>query len=327
MPKRSGAATAVLLAFALAPFALAREARAQAPTPDPAPPAPVEAPRPLVAKVEHFFASAPDADRLFLFFRDTLQLPQVWGYQSWGDFASGGVSLGNVVFELVSWKVPAGETLATELAGIAFEPGGPTDAAVAELARRGIAHDPPEPNLREDAGGRKVGWINTGLPDLASWNVFFCDYVPRERVAQGRASASEELDRRQGGPLGVLELGELVLGAADVETASSHWRRLLDSSAQEAGGVFTFGPGPAVRLVPAAKSGIQRMVVRVRSLERARSFLADQRLLGEVAAGAVTIAPEAIGGLAITLVEAPAAGSPAAPAPRATPSPTAVGAS
>lgn len=33
--------------------------------------------RPLVAKVEHFLASAPDAERLFLFFQDTLELAAV----------------------------------------------------------------------------------------------------------------------------------------------------------------------------------------------------------------------------------------------------------
>ena len=126
-------AVAWIVATFLAPFslaALATEATGASAAPEPLPP--------LVAKVEHFFASAPDAEKLFLFFRDTLQLPQVWAYQTWGELASGGVSLGNVAFELVWWQVPAGETLSTAFAGIAFEPVGPTDAAVAELDRRAI---------------------------------------------------------------------------------------------------------------------------------------------------------------------------------------------
>jgi hypothetical protein len=294
MPKL---AAAWIVALALAPRPLAADAATTATA------AAVEPPRPLVAKVEHFFASAPDAERLFLFFRDTLQLPQVWGYKSWGEFASGGVSLGNVAFELVWWEVPPGETLATELAGIALEPAGPTAAAVAELDRRGIAHDEPQENASVTASGQKVGWVNTGLLDLAPWSVFFCDYLAREDVAAGRNKASAELASREGGPLGVVELEELVLGARDVETARRHWRALLDSPGQEAGDVFSFGEGPRLRLVPASRDSIQRLVVRVRSLERARAFLADRQLLGEASASAVTLAPQAIGGLSITLVE------------------------
>mgnify|MGYP003291374517 CR=1 FL=1 len=58
-------------------------------------------------------ASAPDAEKLFLFFRDTLQLPQVWAYQTWGEFASGGVSLGIALFGVgsvlcgLAWSMPA----------------------------------------------------------------------------------------------------------------------------------------------------------------------------------------------------------------------------
>ena len=252
MPKL---AVAWVVAVLFAPLALAADATAPATEPGQQ--------RRLVAKVEHFFASAPDAEKLFLFFRDTLQLPQVWAYQTWGEFASGGVSLGNAAFELVWWQVPAGEELATEFAGIALEPGGPTDAAVLELARRGIAHDAPQPNVHVTASGQKVGWVNTGLPELAPWNVFFCDYLARERVAEGRRKASEELARLEGGPLGVLRLEEIVLGAADLESARRHWRKLLDSPDQEADGVFTFGDGPRVRLVSAAKAAIQGVVVRV----------------------------------------------------------------
>lgn len=63
---------------------------------------------------------------------EQLELPQVWAYQSWGEFASGGVSLGNVAFELVWRQVPAGEMLSTAfagIAGIAFEPAGYTAEA------------------------------------------------------------------------------------------------------------------------------------------------------------------------------------------------------
>ena len=100
--------------------------------------------------------------------------------------------------------------------------------------------------------------MNTGLLDLAPWSVFFCDYLAREDVAAGRNKASAELASREGGPLGVVELEELVLGARDVENARRHWRALLDSPGQEAGDVFSFGEGPRLRLVPASRDSIQR---------------------------------------------------------------------
>ena len=49
---------------------------------------PSEIRRPLINKIEHFYATAPDAERLFRFFRDTLGLSEVWGFQVWGDFAT-----------------------------------------------------------------------------------------------------------------------------------------------------------------------------------------------------------------------------------------------
>ena len=57
-----------------------------------------------VTKIEHFFASSPKPEKLFQFFSKELELPVLWDYQSWGDFASGGVTLGNVAFELVTLR-------------------------------------------------------------------------------------------------------------------------------------------------------------------------------------------------------------------------------
>jgi uncharacterized protein len=257
---------------------------------------------PLVTRVEHFFASAPDSERLFRIFRDTLGLAEVWPYQSWGGFASGGVSLGNVVFELVRWKPPAGETLRSAFAGIAFEPPGTTDALIAELRRRGIPHTRPDSNAMRNAQSVNVGWVNTGLPQLDAWNVFVCDYLARRLVADGRLRASDALARAQGGVLGVRTVNEIVLGAKDMDAALARWRKLIDDPAQESNGVFTFGAGPRIRLARAATDGITGIVIQVHSLTRAKSALAGLRMLGPASDGRVLIAPSTIGGLEIALV-------------------------
>jgi hypothetical protein len=94
----------------------------------------------LLKGVDHFFATSSEPEVLPNFFRDTLELPQVWAFKDFGDFASGGVWMGNVEFEVVTWKPPPGEKLSTEFKGIAFEPAGYTDSLVQELDRRGIKH-------------------------------------------------------------------------------------------------------------------------------------------------------------------------------------------
>ena len=259
---------------------------------------------PLVAKVEHFYAIASDAERLFVFFRDTLGLAAVWPYRDYGGFASGAVSLGNVAFEFATWRPEDGTTLPTQFAGIAFEPVGSTDAALAALASRGVAHTAPDSSTSVGAGGRTVGWVNTNLQGLIppAEGVFLCDYVERARIAQGRAAASAALDSANGGPLGVQALQEIVVGVTDLEAAHAQWRKLLDAPAQESDGVFSFGAGPRVRLVRAAAPGIHRILIQVRSLDTARAFLAGRGLLATGGEG-VAIAPAAIGGLDVRLTE------------------------
>lgn len=102
------------------------------------------APRtPLLARVDHFFATSPQAEAHFNFLRDTLGLAVAWPYKRYGTFASGGLSIGNTVLELVTWAVGEGEILPTEWKSLAFEFVGDTKAAVAELEHRGISHSAP----------------------------------------------------------------------------------------------------------------------------------------------------------------------------------------
>jgi len=42
-----------------------------------------------ITKIEHFFASSPQAEKLFQFFSKDLGLPVVWNFQTWTDFSSG----------------------------------------------------------------------------------------------------------------------------------------------------------------------------------------------------------------------------------------------
>ena len=261
--------------------------------------------RPLLTKIEHFYLVSDDSEKLYNFFRDELRLPVVWPFNTYGSFASGGLTLGNVVMEFVRggrFDLTGGAEAAFK--GIAFEPAGDADAAAGELKRRGVAYGDLSPFKYSQGGTERVGWVTIDLKGFApaGAHIFICDYKDRERVAEGRRRASSELATNSGGPLGVTSLKELVVGVKSVREASLPWRKLLDAPGTGTDPVFAFGPGPKVRLVAADAEGIQSIVVGVKSAARARQFLAERRMLvGDERQ--LRINPAAVGGLNIILVE------------------------
>lgn len=264
-------------------------------------------PSPLLKGVDHFFATSSEPEKLFKFFRDTLNLPQVWDFKSFGDFASGGVWMGNVEFEVVTWKTPPGQTLPTEFAGIAFEPAGYTESLVAELDRRAIKHGKPEPTMMKDNEGRQyVGWINTGLDGPggippANVSIFVYDSTSKEKKAARNDRSNAAFEKSHGGPLGVIAVKELSIGVVDLKAAREKWRMLLDRPDQESGDLYFFSQGPAIRLFAAPADAFKSIVLQVRSLREAKEFLARRNLLKKSRDKSVAIDPSAIGGLTITL--------------------------
>lgn len=158
-----------------------------------------------------------------------------------------------------------------------------------------------------DSGVRVLAYVNTGLdgpgglpPTSAA--IFINDNLKHTSAPASRKTGTEELERRNGGPLGALAVVELVIGVNDLDAALAQWRNVLGSPKQESKGVITLPTGPAMRFVTAPSGAIIEMVVRVRSLDRAKSFLAARGWLGS-AGGDVLIAAAAVGGLRIRLVE------------------------
>jgi hypothetical protein len=89
----------------------------------------------------------------------------------------------------------------------------------------------------------------------------------------------------------------------DLEAARLEWRKLIDLPGQAQGDVFHFGAGPTVHHVSAGSPGIREIILRVDSLKRARTVLDQRQMLGSATGNSIAIAPAAIGGLAVTLVE------------------------
>jgi catechol 2,3-dioxygenase-like lactoylglutathione lyase family enzyme len=272
--------------------------------------------QPLATRVEHFFVVSDQAQSLFTFFKDTFQLPEVWPFFEHGPFSSGGLSLGNAVLEFVSFPKKDNKPLKTAFKGIAFEPTTGADATAAELVRRNIPYLPARTNKSQVSGVQvHVEWSNVNLSDFppTNANVFFCDYKDRQAVAQGRRTASHELALRAGGPLGIVGVAEITVGVRDLEDARNKWSALLEPSPRISDDEFVFFAGPRIHLVQAESPGIQGIVLKVRSVDRAANFLGEHRLLAKDATGQVTISPSAIDGLSIRLVDAVQGQEPANP--------------
>ena len=112
-----------------------------------------------------------------------------------------------------------------------------------------------------------------------------------------------QLDDSGGGPLGVVDVKEVIIGAVDVDMTRRLWQRLLDPTPSATSNTWQIGTGPAVRLVPANENRVEALLIRVASLERAKASLREKQLLGFDVAGQVTIDPSRIGGLDLRLVE------------------------
>lgn len=263
---------------------------------------------PIVRSVDHFFATSSDAESLYRVFRDTLGLPEVYAFRAHDGFASGVVSMGNVLFEVVTWSVPAGERLPTELKGIAFEPSERLPITLERLRERGVTHQQPEEVMFTNAEGvRVLGYVNVGLDGAgglppANAAIFINDNLGSPRAVASREAGARELEQRGGGPLGVVAVRELVVGVEDPAAASSQWGRLLAAPAGTGDGVIAFDAGPAVRFVRTSPVGILEMVVVVRSLDEASRFLASHDSL-QRDGQAVLVGPAMVGGLRIRLVE------------------------
>ena len=252
-------------------------------------------------KIEHFFASSPKAEQLFRFFSKELELPVVWPYKSWGDFASGGVTLGNVVFELVTFQ--GADT--TSFNGIALEPFHSMEEFEKELDQLSIAHDTIDnSNVSKDSTGALNGWSLFTPKDLLpnEANLFVCDYKKRQYIADGRKKIADKLKEINGGGLGVLYLKEIVVSTSDFKKHDEQFVRLPGVTKQQ-NGLFSFNDGPGLRLQQDAKNCIPKIVIVVTSLKNAKAFLESKKLLGNVNANSIFILPEAMDGLQIELVE------------------------
>ncbi|HEX6015427.1 MAG TPA: hypothetical protein VFY87_27230, partial [Geminicoccaceae bacterium] len=184
--------------------------------------------RPLVDGVDHVYIPMADAPAGFAVLTGELDLPVMWPFTSFGDFASGGVSVGSIKLEVIEANPTAPWCIAQDppqIQGMAFRPSTPVDDAyLAEVDARSIPRTAPE-QYPDPAAPQ---WTNVYFRDLVSdmAGAFVCDYhAPQPRDIDLRRRRLAEC---AGGRLGVLDAVRLVIATRDVEAARARWQRLLD---------------------------------------------------------------------------------------------------
>ncbi len=134
--------------------------------------------------------------------------------------------------------------------------------------------------------------------------LMLCEYNPQLfDVAAWHARLAARLEGKQGGPLGLRRVKELMVELTEDTALWQRWSDLLAPLAPVSPGIWEFPAGLALHLVSGRQNRLLGQVWQVRSLEAAQAHLVERGWRGTVEADCVTLAPTAIGGLALRRVE------------------------
>lgn len=263
----------------------------------------------IIKRIDHFVFLSNRSEELLRTLTETFQLPLIWPLSDFGGYVSGGASARNAALEV--GKVGAADKPAfAELSGIVFEPA-PLNESILELDARKIEHTAPEPyaGVAPSAPGIAPNlptgtrlWTAMGIKGMETGGfVAVCDY--NWDVIKRAGEFEPELRARDGGPLGIESIREIILGTSNLNQAIARWQNLLNPLQPSAEGYWEFESGPALRLVESERNHMQRLVFTANSLDKAKEFLSRSAMLGSLSAHEIAIAPESLQGLDIRLVE------------------------
>jgi hypothetical protein len=258
--------------------------------------------------VDRVLIESGDPKTLFDFLAATLQLPEAWPFAENQGYVSGGLGVGNVNLEIYRYArqkdAEARKPAVAHFAGLALEPY-PLSDALPVLSGRGIPYGTPEPYISILPDGSKgVIWTTVPLPSFSKsgMSVFLYEYSTAFlNLDVRRKQLGNRLTLNNGGPLGIQSVFEIAIGTANFEAGKAAWRRLLGEPVPS--GNWSVGAGPAIRLVPGAEPRILKIVIRIKSLAQAKTFLKNQQILGTSTATEISLNPSRVQRLSISLEE------------------------
>jgi hypothetical protein len=251
----------------------------------------------------------PSFDSVFLFFRDQLRLPLLYGELSTPEKRQGtlyaGFSAGNAYFEPCgpyASDAPFAESSPARFHGLTFSVAESAARSSAELDRRGLPHSGVKARISPggEAGFPRFIYLSDRLlaGKLRAVSLWECG-TSDIQVSPNFLRSS--LDAVQGGALGLKRVEEVRLGYLQKQSLK-RWDQLL-SPARRVGYSRLVGQGPALHFVRGGADDIREVVLRVESLERAKVFLQQHGLLGLATPDRLELAPEKAFGLRILLIQ------------------------
>ena len=291
MPRRSFFIIAIL-SMALAPAASQERTKRKGP---------------VVRQADRILIESGDPGALFNFFAETLKLPVAWPLTEQQAYTSGSVSTGDIVLEMYRYGHQKEKPATARYTGLSFEPY-PLEEALQELRIIGIPYEPPQPQVSILPDRTKgTAYTTVNIPSLSTplLHVSLVEYSEQFlQVNVRRKQWGNRLLLNGGGPLGIESMHAIVLETVNHKNYETEWIRLLGKPDKK--GYLHAVLGPAFHIIPGTKNSIQRIVLKVKALERAEAFLREQNLLGNKGNGEIFLEPSEVQGLHISLVEVPA---------------------
>ncbi len=241
-----------------------------------------------IKKVEHFYISSNNALNIFQIFTKQFGLPVVWDYQNWGSFSSGGITLGNVVFEFIESQPEHTRTYY----GIALEPNQSLKRAIPFLDSVNITHG----RISKASEWSTMSLINV-LPD--NINLFLCDYHDRDFIQQDRKKAIDKLVINNGGALGIQFLKAIVIGTENLVEFENKLAKIPGVVKKE--NEFSFSEGPNLKLI-ASDIPFFGLLIKVKSIKKAKLELEALGLRTRITEQGIELIDE-IFATSITLIE------------------------
>ena len=256
----------------------------------------------VIRQADRILIESKNPGSLFRLFTETLYLPIAWPLRDQGTYTSGSVSAGDVTLEF--FRYGTGENMPSEarFTSLSLEPYS-MEEALRKLRIMGIPYGTPQFNrsILPD-GSEGTAWTTVNLPSLSddSFPVTLFEYSPLFlNMEVRRKQFGNRLTLNGGGPLGIVSIQTIVLGSTDPKKTEKEWRRFLGNQGPDK--PLQPEQGPAFRIERDLRSGIQRIVFKVKSLDSAEAFLRQNGLLGKKQKDHVFLRPSSVQGLSISL--------------------------
>ncbi|UTC67596.1 MULTISPECIES: hypothetical protein [unclassified Treponema] len=239
----------------------------------------------FVKKIDHFMLTCKEPKELYGMLEHTFDLPVSWPYRNMGEFTSGGIEFGNCVLEAVDFKKAENIANIDGILGMAFEPAMKVSDIKDRLREKGFQ----EANIYSGHY-----WQNLVCNDLSTGGtVFFCEYqIPVSRP-----------DKEPGGNLGIRYIEKVKIAYSDYTKALDLWRKLLVPHKETKEGFWEIEASPNIEIIKDDYDKFISFEVKVKSLEKARSFLSEKDLIGKDTGSSVYTDPQKTYGVLFEFTE------------------------